>query len=447
MLASNSFKKHPAHKALYDALIQSLFVDEDDMDQAAATMNQSALLKRKHDDQDEDPTAGSNQGKEKKRPRKDTQPLKKSSTSKESCKDEEHMHAMSLDAEENIVDEMGNADEQPDDPEWNTCQVVDDQPEQPWFNDLVSAQKDPLTFDELMATLIDFSKFAKNRLKLENITKADLVGPVYTLLKCTYQSNIELEYNMEECNKVVYVILALEYFFNNDLEYLKSIDSERKYTTLITNTKAARYELVGIEDMISKQWSVTKASYDKDAELRIKHWGPILSVVSVMVNKLHGYLEEIMVRRADRQLYKFKEGDFVNLHLNDIEDMLLLVVQHKIFHLNGEVIVDLAIALRMLTGSLIIKKRVEDVQLGVESYQKKLNITKPQKDVPRIFAKELYTPSFDPLGVVYEDLRNQKRLMRADELYKFSDGTLKKVPNTLHHRLLNFSDLAITKKS
>ncbi|GJV08704.1 hypothetical protein Tco_1346360 [Tanacetum coccineum] len=28
--------------------------------------------------------------------------------------------------------------------------------------------------------------------------------------------------------------------------------------------------------------------------------------------------------------------------------------------------------------------------------------------------------------------------MRADELYKFSDGTLKKVRDTLHHKLLNF---------
>nr|GEX01365.1 putative reverse transcriptase domain-containing protein [Tanacetum cinerariifolium] len=77
--------------------------------------------------------------------------------------------------------------------------------------------------------------------------------------------------------------------------------------------------------------------------------------------------------------------------------------------------------------SLIIKKRVEDVQLGVESYQKKLNITKPQKDFPRIFAKELYTPSFEPPRVDDEDISHRKRLMRADELYKFSNGMVKKM--------------------
>nr|GEV26851.1 hypothetical protein [Tanacetum cinerariifolium] len=83
-------------------------------------------------------------------------------------------------------------------------------------------------------------------------------------------------------------------------------------------------------------------------------WNKILSVVSVKINKLHGYgyLEEIVVRRANRQLYKLKEGDFVNLHSNDIEDMLFLVVQHKLFHLDGYVIVDLAVALRDLIFDL-----------------------------------------------------------------------------------------------
>ncbi|GJU38003.1 reverse transcriptase domain-containing protein [Tanacetum coccineum] len=52
--------------------------------------------------------------------------------------------------------------------------------------------------------------------------------------------------------------------------------------------------------------------------------------------------------------------------------------------------------------------------------------------------RQPYTPSFDPQGDVYEDLSNQKRLMRADKLDKFSDGTLKSVRDTLQHRLCNF---------
>nr|GEY06964.1 hypothetical protein [Tanacetum cinerariifolium] len=103
------------------------------------------------------------------------------------------------------------------------------------------------------------------------------------------------------------------------------------------------------------------------------------SIESVSVKKLHGYghLEEIVAKISDQQLYKFKEGDFVDLHLNDIEDMLLLALQPKLFHLNINVIVEFIVALRMFTRSLIVKRRIEDLQLGVESYQKKLNITKP----------------------------------------------------------------------
>nr|GEY63957.1 hypothetical protein [Tanacetum cinerariifolium] len=48
---------------------------------------------------------------------------------------------------------------------------------------------------------------------------------------------------------------------------------------------------------------------------------------SVAVEKKcgNGYLKEVVVRRADQKLYKFKEGGFLDLHLNDIEDMLLLL--------------------------------------------------------------------------------------------------------------------------
>ncbi|GJT11487.1 hypothetical protein Tco_0858529 [Tanacetum coccineum] len=67
------------------------------------------------------------------------------------------------------------------------------------------------------------------------------------------------------------------------------------------------------------------------------------------------------------------------------------------------VIVDFIVALRMFTRSLILKRRVKDLQLGVESYQKKLNITKPQKTFPEIEFKEPYTPSYDPPGISVHD--------------------------------------------
>nr|GEX20134.1 putative reverse transcriptase domain-containing protein [Tanacetum cinerariifolium] len=121
---------------------------------------------------------------------------------------------------------------------------------------------------------------------------------------------------------------------------------ERTYTMSIMKSKVAWYEIEGVVDM------------------------KILGVKSVSVKKLHGYgdMKEIVVKRADRLFYKFKEGDFVELYLNDIEDMLFLDVQHKLFHLTNNDIVHFIVALSMFTRSLIIKKRVEDLQLGVESY-------------------------------------------------------------------------------
>ncbi|GKA35872.1 hypothetical protein Tco_0722363 [Tanacetum coccineum] len=176
------------------------------------------------------------------------------------------------------------------------------------------------------------------------------------------------------------------YFFNSDLAYLMTSDPAVTYTKSITKTKAARYDIKGIEDMVPTIWSTIKHGYDKDALKGIKHWGErrklwyrshvnkfskhnvystkaILGVKSVKVVKLHGYghLEGIVVKRSDQRLYTFKEGDFVDLHLNDIEDMLLLAVHHKLFHLDRSDIVDFVVALRMFTRSLILKKQVEDL--------------------------------------------------------------------------------------
>ncbi|GKE42012.1 hypothetical protein Tco_1469296 [Tanacetum coccineum] len=128
-----------------------------------------------------------------------------------------------------------------------------------------------------MTTSIDFSKYAMNHLRIDKLTKAHLFGPVYNLLKGTCQKGDRCPYDLRKPlplkGRPGCLIVPSEYFFNNDLEYLKSSDPEKKYTISITKTKAARYELVGIEDMIPNLWSATKVGYNKDAECGIKHWG------------------------------------------------------------------------------------------------------------------------------------------------------------------------------
>ncbi|GJV50764.1 hypothetical protein Tco_1446505 [Tanacetum coccineum] len=190
---------------------------------------------------------------------------------------------------------------------------------------MISATKAPLTFNDLMATPIDFSKYVLNGLKIENLTQDILLGPASNLLKGTCSSSIELEYNFQECFNVLtnkldwnnlegdrypfdlskplplqgptgHRTITVDYFFNNDLEYLKTSDPEVTYTTSITKTKVARYKIKGIEDM----------------------------VLLVSRNCLDMALGRDYGERMRSKLNKFKEGDFVDLHLNDIEDMLLL---------------------------------------------------------------------------------------------------------------------------
>ncbi|GJU42174.1 hypothetical protein Tco_1195131 [Tanacetum coccineum] len=186
-------------------------------------------------------------------------------------------------------------------------------------------------------------------------------------------------------------VVHADYFFNNDLEYLKGGSLSSKYTTSTTKTKAAKYDTIeGIEDMVPSPWSLVKS------------------------------------------LHKLVEGDFPRLNLRDIKDMLLLLVQKKLSNLERDDIFDLNVALRMFTRRVVILKRVEDLQLGVESYQDKLNITMPETFRSDISKMTPYTAYNNPQGIIYQDKFKRNRLMRFDELYKFCDGTLSFVRRVLH---------------
>ncbi|GJT35996.1 hypothetical protein Tco_0926415 [Tanacetum coccineum] len=232
---------------------------------------------------------------------------------------------------------------------WNKSKSVDFRALQKWISTIAKARQPPRTFDELIDTPIDFSAYVMNRLKIDNLTQEILVGPSFNLLKGSCKSFVELEYHFEECYKAVNdrlnwhnlegceysfdlskplpliedrgrQVVPADYFINNDLEYLKGGSSSSKYATSTTRTKAAKYDNIeGIEDMVPTLWSPVKVAYNKHAV-----WGRWYN---------YGYLE-IVVRRGDNVLYKFKEGDFPRLNLRDIDDMLLLLVQKKLSNLD-----------------------------------------------------------------------------------------------------------------
>nr|GEW19988.1 hypothetical protein [Tanacetum cinerariifolium] len=137
----------------------------------------------------------------------------------------------------------------------------------------------------------------------------------------------------------------------------------------------------------------------------------------------------------DDKLYTFREGDYNRLRLQDIEYMLLLLVQGKLSNLNTKERLALGVSLQMFTRSIVIQRHVEDLQLGVESYRKNLNLTKPDTYRSDLKRKTSYTSYSNPRGFIYHNQDKKNILMRIDEIHKFSDGTLNDVRSALDDTL------------
>ncbi|GKE30368.1 hypothetical protein Tco_1445752 [Tanacetum coccineum] len=86
---------------------------------------------------------------------------------------------------------------------------------------MVSTSEDSLTYNDLMATHIDFSMYVLNRLKIDNLTQDILLGPAYTLLKGD-RYPFDLSKPLPLRGQLGHQTVAADYFFNNDLEFLKS---------------------------------------------------------------------------------------------------------------------------------------------------------------------------------------------------------------------------------
>nr|GEV26503.1 hypothetical protein [Tanacetum cinerariifolium] len=95
--------------------------------------------------------------------------------------------------------------------------------------------------------------------------------------------------------------------------------------------------------------------------------------------------------------------------------------------------------MQILSVEHCYQKRVEDLQIGIESYQTKLNLTKPKWDAFDFLFKEDYTIISKPRTVIYRDRSDQKKMMRESKVHKFSDGTLTRILEKLNHMVKDFS--------
>nr|GEV31634.1 hypothetical protein [Tanacetum cinerariifolium] len=335
----------------------------------------------------------------------------------------------------------GSADDQPivkasQHPEWFQKQMKPPTPDrawnknlpanhrsiQPWISDLAKQADLCTSFNKLMDTPVDISVFMMNRLNVDTLTPELLVGLTYELMKGSckslfYEFVVNRESAQEVCSKCrIIAVLELQIVEWHNYKHLDWIivrrDDDKLYKFKEGDLK--RLCIQDIKDMLLLlvQGKLTNLTVEErfafNISLRMESAQDvyskrrIIAVLELQIVEWHNYkhLDWIIVRRDDDKLYKFKEGDLKRLCIQDIKDMLLLRVQGKLTNLTVKERFAFNISLRMFTRSI-----------------------------------EAYTASSNPRGFIYQNKDKQNKLMRIDELHKFSDDTLIDVRTALDDRL------------
>ncbi|GKC53224.1 hypothetical protein Tco_1075969 [Tanacetum coccineum] len=242
-----------------------------------------------------------------------------------------------------------------------------------------------------------------------------------------------------------HVTIQPDFFFNKDLEYLRYTRKIGRPALSIWKMKAAYYPDVGLEQMVPDQiWIKEECKYDVAAMYGISHWCfqrqqfyidqhtsegdrravrthmRILSVVKIKVFPMYGYnyMKKIVLHRAGLKEYVIAERDFKYMYPSDFEDLYLLNLQGHLNHLSPEDKKILTTAVNLWTKNLVIRQRVEDFQLGIESYQ-----------------THDFTVIDSPRAVTFRDKYGVQMIMRFNEIHKFSDGTIHQINEALDYRV------------
>ncbi|GJY37317.1 hypothetical protein Tco_0422695 [Tanacetum coccineum] len=145
-----------------------------------------------------------------------------------------------------------------------------------------------------MATFMDW--YCKQR-GISELTPKDLEGPAFEIVKVFHHDVIHLQFQMEECHKLLtdqvddailrynvskplplggepgHVTIQPDFFFNKDLEYLRYGRKVGRPALSISKMKAAYYPDVGLEQLVPDQfWIEEECKYDIAAMYGISHW-------------------------------------------------------------------------------------------------------------------------------------------------------------------------------
>ncbi|GJX64011.1 hypothetical protein Tco_0298354 [Tanacetum coccineum] len=289
---------------------------------------------------------------------------------------------------------------------------------------------------------------------ITHLTLRDLEGPAFEIVKVFHPDVIHLQFQMEECHKLLtdqvddtilrynvskplplgsepgHVTIQPDFFFNKDLEYLRYGRKVGRPALSISKMKAAYYPDVGLEQLVPDQcWIEEECKYDIAAMYGISHW---------WFQRQRFYIDQFSSEGDRRAVRTHMQRDFKYMYPSDFEDLYLLNLQGHLNHLSPEDKKILTTAVNLWTRNLVIRHRVEDFQLGIESYQTQLNLTKPRWEATGFEFKHDYTVIDSPRAVTFRDRYGVQMIMRFNEIHKFSDGTLQQIDEALDYRVKEF---------
>nr|GFA70050.1 hypothetical protein [Tanacetum cinerariifolium] len=350
MKGNKSIHRSNEQRNVYKALVKSYESDKIILD----TYRDTVTLKRRRDDdadKDEKPSAGSDRGSKRRREGKEP---KSASAQKEKATRSTGKSTQGFKSRQTSASESATAEEpmqtthemeEPSHLEFETdCDQNKTLPAthgsiQPWISELAKQSDSRSSFNELTDTPMDFFAFLMNRLKVDTLTPKLLVGPTYELMKGSCKSLVELEFFLEEVYKATtdlldwvnlegqqyphnllkplplisnsrgHRVIPFDHFINNDLEYLCGGTSSASIKLLSPRQR----QQITVTSSGLKTWCLGQGGFKSQ----------IIAVTELKIVEWYNYknLDCITVRRDDDKLYKFKEGDFKRLRIQDIEDI------------------------------------------------------------------------------------------------------------------------------
>ncbi|GJY33550.1 hypothetical protein Tco_0418019 [Tanacetum coccineum] len=193
---------------------------------------------------------------------------------------------------------------------------------------------------------------------------------------------------------------------------------EKKYIFSLHEIHAERFLKVDLEEKMNRWVRKEFKTFNEDAQ--------ITEVVRITIDQPHGldFMEQIIMMRENDKPDSFSEADFKYLNKNYIEDLYYLCRNKKANYRETKLMNSLITFIR----SRVIWERVHDFQLGIESYQIKVNLTAPTLTFPGIKAHEPYSIIDKPsTSLIYLNSKDEKRVMYLTKIMKFCDATLEKV--------------------